>query len=252
MFPSVKFIFYPLTHAAAIAVVYLSMRAHLKGGVERYGRYALAVTGLYIFCHGVMSKIFHFAFKADEVPPLTSFLNPVFYFRPGFWGWMMAFLPLAFIFPFVFKLDRQVYYRALALTLPLVIALQKVACFVAGCCAGDRSDLPWAVVFPRGSSAEIRNVPVHPTQIYDILLALSWFAILKTLDKQERFKPYLLPVFLVFYGVSRFSTEMLRPEFRDGFSDSQKLEVIAVTIVVLGLIFGRKLWLKLLGTRPLK
>lgn len=246
MFPTVKFIFYPLAHAAAIAVFFLSMRRHLRP-IERPLKYSLILTALYVFCNGVMAKVFHFAFRADHVPPLVSFLNPVFYFRPGFWGWLMAFLPLASLFPFVFKLNRLVYFRALALTLPLVIALQKVACFVAGCCAGAPTDLPWAVVFPEGSSAQIENVPVHPTQIYDMLLALSWFAILSLLDRREALRPYLFPFFLILYGVSRFFTEMLRPEFQQGFSDSQKLEVVAIAVVLLMLAFGRKLWLRVVS-----
>lgn len=246
MFPTVKFIFYPLAQFLAIVVFFLSMRKHLSG-IERTTKLALIMTGVYVFCNGVMAKVFHFAFRASEVPPLWNFLNPVFYFKPGFWGWLMAFLPLAFIFPFVLKVDRLVFYRAVALTLPLVVVFQKVACFVSGCCAGAVTDIPWAVVFPEGSSASIENIPVHPTQIYDGLLALSWFLILTLLDRRESLRAYLFPFFLVCYGVSRFFSEMFRPEFQQGFGTSQKLEVVVVTTVVLGLLFGRKLWWRVLG-----
>ena len=246
MFPTIKFILYPTAQAAAIVVFFLSVRKHLSS-LEKRTKLALIMTVVYVFCNGVMAKVFHFAFRAEEVPPLWSFLNPVFYFRPGFWGWLMAFLPLAFLFPFVFRLDRLVFYRAIALTLPLVIVLQKVACFVSGCCAGAPTDVPWAVVFPEGSSASIENVPVHPTQIYDGLLASSWFLILSLLDKRETLRPYLFPIFLVCYGVSRFFSEMLRPTFEQGFSTSQKLEVVVVTTIVLVLLFGRKLWRRFLG-----
>lgn len=245
MFPEVKFIFYPLSQAIAIVVFFFSMRAHLK--VERrYNRLAIGLTALYVFCNGVMAKIFHFAFRSDVTVPLTSFLNPLFYFKPGFWGWLIAFLPLASLFPFVVKVNRLAYYRALALTMPFIIALQKVACFVAGCCPGDASDLPWAVVFPRRPGTEFHNVAVHPNQIYDMLLALSWYVILRAADKKEALRPYLFPFFLLLYGISRFLTEMLRPAWRDGLSGSQKLELIAIASVTLLLLFGRKIWLKLL------
>jgi len=252
MFPTVKFIFYPLTHAAAIAVVFFSMRHYFKVSEPgRFNRLALAMTAIYLFSHGVMSKVFHFAFQTDDPFPWLSFLNPVFYFRPGFWGWLMAFLPLSCLFPFVVrKVDRLQFFRGLALTLPLIVGLQKIACFVAGCCNGVATALPWAVVFPPGSSASIRNTPVHPTQIYDLLLALSWFLILRLMDRRERLRPYLFPSFLILYGVSRFFSEMLRPAFETGFSGSQKLELIAIAGVTFMLFFGRKLWLRILHVSP--
>jgi phosphatidylglycerol:prolipoprotein diacylglycerol transferase len=249
MFPDVKFIFYPLTHALAILVFFLCMRRWLEG-IPHRNRYALWTAVLYIFCNGVMAKVFHFAFQASETPPVVEFFNPLFYFRPGFWGWLMAFLPLSFLFPFLFKVNRVRYYRGLALTLPLIVAMQKTACFIAGCCAGDRTTMAWAVVFPEGSSAWLEGAPVHPTQIYDALLALSWYLILRLLDRRESLRPYLFLFFLACYGTSRFFTEMLRPEFNNGFSESQKLEVFVLAGITLTLIFGRQLWLTLLGVRP--
>ena len=246
MFPEVKFIFYPLTQAIGYLVFFVSIRAHLKSG-GRHNKLAALLTLVYLFCNGVMAKILHFAFRVDDPFPLVSFLNPLFYFKPGFWGWLLAFLPLSVLFPFVVKVNRLLYFRALALTLPLIIALQKVSCFISGCCAGAPTDLPWALVFPRRESSEFYDVPVHPTQIYDMLLALSWLLILKVVDKKEPLRPFLFPFFLLLYGVSRFSTEVLRPAFQDGLSDSQKLEAVAIVMVLLLLAFGRKLWIRLLG-----
>lgn len=249
MFPTVKFIFYPLAHALAILVFFVSMRAHLRGEPRRLAL-AIGMTAIYVFCNGVMAKIFHVVLRDDPVDSWTDFVNPLFYFTPGFWGWLMAFLPMAAAFPFVFKTDVVGHFRALALTLPFVIALQKVACFVAGCCAGDRTDMPWAVVFPTGSGAPIEHVPVHPTQLYDMLLALSWYGILRAIDRRsERLRPYLFFLLLALYAVSRFFTEMLRPEFDDGFTNSQKLEVVVFAGVALGLAFGRGLWLRIAGVR---
>jgi prolipoprotein diacylglyceryltransferase len=247
MFPTVKSIFYPLAHALAIVVFFVSMSHWLREERRKLGL-ALGMTAIYVFCNGVMAKIFHVVLRDAPVDSWTDFVNPLFYFTPGFWGWLMAFLPMAAAFPFVFKTDVVRHFRALALTLPFVIALQKVACFVAGCCAGDRTDVPWAVVFPTGSGAPIEHVPVHPTQIYDMLLALSWYGILRAIDRwREQLRPYLFFFFLALYSVSRFFTEMLRPEFNDGFTNSQKLEALVLACVVLFFAFGRGLWLRIAG-----
>ena len=67
-----------------------------------------------------------------------------------------------------------------ALTVPAAIAfcIARVGCFLNGCCGGTKTDLPWGVVFPSSnelfSSAliPIHRYPVHPTQIYELILAL--------------------------------------------------------------------------------
>lgn len=65
------------------------------------------------------------------------------------------------------------------------IALMRVGCFLAGCCFGKTTDLPWGVTFPAGSDAHVYQMlndghlfslagpkPVHPTQLYELLAAL--------------------------------------------------------------------------------
>ena len=86
--------------------------------------------------------------------------------------------------------------RLLALNLPRMadsampglgigIALMRMGCFMAGCCFGKETDLPWGVTFPPGSDAHIHQLladgsiifggdprPVHPTQLYESVAAL--------------------------------------------------------------------------------
>jgi phosphatidylglycerol:prolipoprotein diacylglycerol transferase len=66
------------------------------------------------------------------------------------------------------------------------VALTRVGCFMAGCCYGRETDLPWGVTFPSGSNAHLHQLlgggllslqsaprPVHPTQLYEALAALA-------------------------------------------------------------------------------
>ena len=67
-----------------------------------------------------------------------------------------------------------------AITVPSAVAfcIARIGCFLNGCCSGKRTDLPWGVVFPLPiddfvlSLISIERYPVHPTQIYELLLAL--------------------------------------------------------------------------------
>ena len=53
-------------------------------------------------------------------------------------------------------------------------AIGRVGCFLVGDDYGVPSDLPWAVAFPKGLPPT--SVPVHPTQLYEVLalLPLAW------------------------------------------------------------------------------
>ena len=70
------------------------------------------------------------------------------------------------------------------------LAVMRVGCFLAGCCFGEESTLPWAVQFPYGSPAfehyqaqgAVREISlfslvttptVHPTQLYELVGSLA-------------------------------------------------------------------------------
>ena len=84
------------------------------------------------------------------------------------------------------RLDLARMADSVAPGLALGIALMRVGCFEAGCCFGKAADLPWAVIFPRGSEAHLHQIvgsgwlalaaeprPVHPTQLYELSAALA-------------------------------------------------------------------------------
>ncbi len=65
-----------------------------------------------------------------------------------------------------------------AVTVPAAVSfsVSRVGCFLNGCCSGRETDLPWGVVFPfetEGLSASLSQArAVHPTQLYELILAL--------------------------------------------------------------------------------
>jgi phosphatidylglycerol:prolipoprotein diacylglycerol transferase len=64
------------------------------------------------------------------------------------------------------------------------LALLRLGCLGKGCCAGHETTLPWGIEFPFGSQTHLHQmtyradvllsgpVPVHPTQVYELLVAL--------------------------------------------------------------------------------
>lgn len=94
-----------------------------------------------------------------------------------------------------------------AVPVAAAVGVGRLSCFVAGCCHGSPTHLPWAVDFGDG----IRR---HPTQLYELAFhlamagLLAWFARRGWFPRQ-RFKLYLLT-----YLLYRLLSEAIRPEPR--------------------------------------
>jgi phosphatidylglycerol:prolipoprotein diacylglycerol transferase len=84
-------------------------------------------------------------------------------------------------------------------------AIGRVGCFLVGDDYGRESSLPWAVAFPRG--APPTDVPVHPTQLYEVawLLPLAAF-----LWRRRHASPFLFGEYVALGGVGRIVIETWR------------------------------------------
>jgi phosphatidylglycerol---prolipoprotein diacylglyceryl transferase len=212
-------------------------------------RHAARLNLLYVLCNFLIAK-FLYDFVKDggrhtlfHHPALSHFLEG------GYWGWPIAFLPCVLAYPLVFRVPPVPFYRVVAFLLPPVLALQKVACFAAGCCFGCETSLPWAVVFPDDSLCEQPGVPLHPLQVYDALLPLGILGVLLIVDRRGGggTQPFLLPLMVALYALARFGTEFLRPHAEgETLLLSQWLELGAVLAVVALLTVGRRAWCRFL------
>ncbi len=87
------------------------------------------------------------------------------------------------------------------------IAVGRLGCFVAGCCYGRPTTLPWGVVFEQhGPLAR------HPTQLYESAFHATAAVVLYRLQQAGMFRGNLIKLYIVAYAVYRFFTEFLREE----------------------------------------
>src|SRR5690606_33826411 len=87
-------------------------------------------------------------------------------------------------------------------------AVGRVGCFRVGDDYGVPSDLPWAVAFPEGLPPT--TVPVHPTQLYELLALLPLAWMLLRWRRQGRPDLFVLGGYLMAAGLVRFGIEFLR------------------------------------------
>jgi len=95
-----------------------------------------------------------------------------------------------------------------AVPVAVAVAIGRVACFVAGCCYGAPTGLPWGVCFARSGDL----LPRHPTQLYEAAFHLTMAVILFALQQCGQFRGQLIKLYILSYLAYRFLTEFIRPE----------------------------------------
>ncbi len=125
---------------------------------------------------------------------------------------------------------------AAAPALAIAHAIGRVGCFLVGDDYGVPSDLPWAVAFPEGLPPT--SIPVHPTQLYEMLALLPLAWVLVRWRRQRRRGRFVLGWYLVVAGAVRFLVEFLRMrELLVGpFALAHVLALVAVSVGALLLV----------------
>lgn len=107
---------------------------------------------------------------------------------------------------------------AVAPGLALAQGLGRVGCFLAGCCWGTPTGLPFGVTFRSDLAHNLTGVPLqvrlHPTQLYEATLVLSAIPFLMWLRKKRSFFGQVILVYVLFYAIARFFLEFLRGDPR--------------------------------------
>jgi len=127
----------------------------------------------------------------------------------------------------------------------LAQAIGRVGCTLNGCCYGETTTLPWAIVYTNPNSHGPIGIPVHPTQIYEIIFNLIVFGILFKL--RGRFKPdgSLFLAYLSLYSVWRLGIDFIRDgtPFLFGLHQAQVVSIIVLVITV-PMLAVRTRWVK--------
>ncbi len=132
---------------------------------------------------------------------------------------------------------KQNIADAFAVVLPFGIAIQRIGCFITGCCYGKISTLPWAVKYPVQtlphfhqfndkliSTNDFLSLAVHPVQLYEMALLLAGVFVILKFRKSFKSGGSLFLLSLVLIFAVRFTTEF----FRDANAHTIGGEMISV------------------------
>jgi phosphatidylglycerol---prolipoprotein diacylglyceryl transferase len=114
-------------------------------------------------------------------------------------------------------------------------AIGRLGCFAAGCCWGRQCDLPWAVQFHTDEAAPVPlNVPLHPAQLYESAANLVIFGILYRLWYRSTRPGQIFGLYLVLYGVARFTVEFFRNHEQSLVMGLSLTQWISMALLMLG------------------
>jgi len=134
----------------------------------------------------------------------------------SFHGGLIGVVTALVLFARQHKLSFLMVGDAVVCAVPIGLFFGRLANFINGELFGRPSDLPWAMIFPRGGPE-----PRHPSQIYEALLeGVVLFLVLYLLRRKGlRERPgFIAGAFLVGYGIARIIGECFRePDAFRGF-----------------------------------
>jgi phosphatidylglycerol:prolipoprotein diacylglycerol transferase len=162
-----------------------------------------------------------------------------------FHGGLIVAVAAAFFFIRRYSLPWRTTFDALAVGMPLGVALGRVGCFMAGCCFGKPTDVPWAVTFTDPNTLCPLRVPIHPAQLYEAFLSLGIFGVILWLRKRKSYEGQLVLIYFLLAGLVRFTVEFFRaptsldPRGPELFLGMPLTQVLALGIALLS---GAVLW----------
>ncbi len=203
--------------------------------------------GFYILLAAIIGSRLFFVF----INPSYYMSNPLDIFKIWegglvFYGGVLLVIP-TFIW-YVKRNDLGLWKTAdiFAPSIAIGHAFGRIGCICAGCCYGKIAEsLPWSIIFTNPECLAPLNVPLHPTQLYEVVGEAVNFLILITLRKYKSFNGQLFLTYILIYSVLRFANEFFRGDVSrgyiiDNFSIAQGISILMFLGAVIGFFVLRK------------
>jgi phosphatidylglycerol---prolipoprotein diacylglyceryl transferase len=227
---------------AFLSAIYFSGREAQRLGLPKGQFYDLC---FYIILSALVGS--RLLYILLELPTFLAHPLKIFALWEGglvFHGGLILALIVAFFYMRRHQLPWRTTLDALAVGMPLGQFFGRIGCFMAGCCWGAASDLPWAVTFTNPRSLCPVRDPVHPAQLYEAFLVLGIFGFLQFFKKHKRYDGQMILVYFCLAGLARFVVEFFRSPLDDRgpiiFASMPLTQVIALALFLVS--GGLLLW----------
>jgi phosphatidylglycerol:prolipoprotein diacylglycerol transferase len=131
----------------------------------------------------------------------------------GILGTIIAILIVCVMYLKINRVPILSFLDLVGIYAPLLQAISRVGCFLAGCCYGIPASpfVKWSVVFSNPHCLAPLNIALHPTQLYLSVSSFFIFVCVWLYDKKCAFKNgQVMCMYLMLESISRFSWDFLR------------------------------------------
>lgn len=165
-----------------------------------------------------------------------------------FFGSLLFTIPTMYVFFKNHKLPVAGMLDIMAITTCIVHAFGRMGCFMAGCCHGIPSDVPWSVTFTHSESLAFPlNTTLHPTQLYSAILIALIMLMLLRIAKRKLFDGQVFISYLILYSTGRAIIEIFRGDIARGFIIEDFIshsQLISLILIILSFGIYYRLWKK--------
>jgi phosphatidylglycerol:prolipoprotein diacylglycerol transferase len=163
-----------------------------------------------------------------------------------FYGGLIFTLLTLYIYFRIYKMNMWLLADLAAICLCIIQIFGKLGCLMAGCCYGKPTNnhLLSITFINKENHISPLNISLHPTQIYEMSLALVILIILLRLNKD--FNGQLMLIYLCIYSLGRFVVEIYRGDAERGFvlngllSQSQLISIVVFFFTLIIYVFRIK------------
>jgi len=134
-------------------------------------------------------------------------------------------------------------------SLALGQAIGRFGCFMAGCCYGRPTGSSWGVMFTHPQSLAPLNIPLYPTQMFEVGSGFAVFLALIFLHGKKKFEGQVFLWYLILHSTARLFVERFRGDERGlipgtEMSATQLLATLILVGSVVVLLVMRSRWEK--------
>ncbi len=182
----------------------------------------------------------------DEWKNIENWYEILMFWQPGYYL-LGSVIGILVVLPFYLKKINVLvlpFLDLVAIYAPLLQSISRIGCFLAGCCYGLPTNLPWGIIYKNPDcliSDHLRYIKIHPTQLYSsILLLMIFFIMYYFVQKRTKKSGEIFAIYLILMILERFVVDYLRADreffntkYLSFFSINQWVAIVILTITIL-------------------
>jgi phosphatidylglycerol---prolipoprotein diacylglyceryl transferase len=244
-----------LAAAGFLIGLWYAYRQAPRAGLDPNQVWNLGIYGILIALAASKVWLILSAWDYYAANPSEIFSMQTFQSAGTFYGGILGGIVWMIVYTRIKKMPLLAVLDLSAAPVALGHSIGRVGCFVAGCCYGKPTSLPWGITFTSPVAERIAgtplNVSLHPTQLYEAAAEFLNFLFLVLLGAKQKFTGQLVGTYFILYGIERGTIEFFRgdPGRTMMFHDTVSLmQIVSVGLILTGAFLW---WRGLRGAAPI-